>query len=55
MNFKKISYPHISYVLNDVLENCLIEWDLDAKLCALTVDNCTTNDTLIRHFKRDFD
>ena len=39
MNFKKVSYPHTSYALNNVLENYLTEWVLNAKLCALTLDN----------------
>ena len=39
MNFKKVSYLHTSYALNNVLKNYLTEWVLDVKLCALTLDN----------------
>lgn len=40
--------PHTSEVLSEVLMDCLLEWDIDRKLSTLTVDNCTTNDAMVR-------
>jgi hypothetical protein len=31
----------------------LVEWNLDEKLSAITLDNCTTNDTVIRYLLRN--
>lgn len=39
---------HTSQVLCDVLLRCLMDLNLERKLSALTVDNCTTNDRMIQ-------
>lgn len=40
--------PHTAKVLADVLVGCLMDWNLDRKLSTLTVDNCSTNDAMIK-------
>lgn len=40
--------PHTSDVLADILYTTLCDWNLDRKVSTLTVDNCTTNDAIIR-------
>ena len=39
--------PHTSETLSKALIDCLFDWNVHRKLASLTVDNCTTNDTLI--------
>jgi hypothetical protein len=39
--------PHTKEVLSDVLLDILLEWNIDRKLCTVTMDNCSTNDTVI--------
>ncbi|CAN1153645.1 Putative AC transposase [Linum perenne] len=48
LRFLYVPSPHTNDVLCDVLLECLIEWDIERKLNAVTVDNCTTNDAMIR-------
>ena len=35
-------------VLTKVLVDCFLEWNIDRKLSTITVDNCSTNDAMIR-------
>jgi hypothetical protein len=39
--------PHTKEVLSDVLLDVLLEWNIDRKLCTVTMDNCSTNDAVI--------
>ena len=39
--------PHTSDVLAKVLVDCLLDWNVGAKLSTITLDNCSTNDALI--------
>ena len=40
--------PHTKDVLAEVLLDCFLEWNIDRKLSTITVDNCSTNDAMIR-------
>ncbi|KAK9226025.1 hypothetical protein WN943_011071 [Citrus x changshan-huyou] len=46
--FIHVQARHTSQVLCDVLLRCLMDLNLERKLSALTVDNCTTNDRMIQ-------
>ncbi|KAL7147969.1 hypothetical protein ABFS83_06G146700 [Erythranthe nasuta] len=48
LRFIYVPSPHTSEVLSKVLFDCLLEWNVDGKLSTLTVDNCTTNDAMVR-------
>ena len=39
--------PHTKEVLSDVLLDILLEWNIDRKLCTVTMDNCSINDAVI--------
>ena len=39
---------HTKYVIAEVLVDCFLEWNIDRKLSTITVDNCSTNDAMIR-------
>ena len=39
---------HTKDVLAEVLVNCFLEWNIDRKLSTITIDNCSTNDAMIR-------
>ncbi|CAL5364812.1 unnamed protein product [Camellia sinensis] len=45
--FLYVPCPHTKEVLCDTLLNCLMDWDLDRKVFAITVDNCSINDAMI--------
>ncbi|CAL5344289.1 unnamed protein product [Camellia sinensis] len=47
LRFIYVPCPHTKEVLCDILLNCLMDWDLDRKVSAITVDNCSTNDAMI--------
>ena len=42
-------------VFDDVLVDCLLEWNIDRKLSTIIVDNCSTNDVIIRLLLNKFD
>ena len=46
--FVYVPSPHTKDVLAEVLVDCFLEWNIDRKLSTITVDNCSTNDVMIR-------
>ena len=54
LNFKRISCPHTSYMINDEIAKCLVEWELDEKVFALTLDDSVTNDALVIRFRENW-
>jgi len=46
--FVYILSPHTKDVLAKVLVDCFLEWNINRKLSTITVDNCNTNDAMIR-------
>ena len=49
--FSKFVYvpsPRTKDVLAEVLVDCFLEWNINRKLSTITVDNCSTNDVMIR-------
>ena len=48
INFKKLSYFHISFAIEDAIGKYLFEWKLNFKMCAIILDNYTTNDVIIQ-------
>lgn len=54
ISFKKLPYPHTRFVIEDAIEKCLVEWKLDSKICATTLDNCMINDIVIRKVQDHF-
>ncbi|KAG8383633.1 hypothetical protein BUALT_Bualt04G0034300 [Buddleja alternifolia] len=40
--------PHTAEVLCDLLADALMDWNIDRKVSKITVDNCTTNDAMLR-------
>ena len=50
-NFSRFVYvhsPHTKDVIAEVLVNCFLEWNINRKSSTITVDNCSTNDVMIR-------
>ncbi|XP_030936611.1 zinc finger BED domain-containing protein RICESLEEPER 2-like [Quercus lobata] len=48
LRFVYVSSPHTKDVLTEVLVDCFLEWNIDRKLSTITVDNCSTNNVMIR-------
>ena len=46
--FIYVPSPHTKEVISTVLLECLLEWNVNRKLSTVIVDNCTTNDAMIR-------
>jgi hypothetical protein len=40
--------PHISEVISDVLYEVLQDWKIEKKVSTVTLDNCTTNDSMMQ-------
>ncbi|KAL5737543.1 hypothetical protein ACOSP7_030304 [Xanthoceras sorbifolium] len=54
MRFIHVLSPHDAESLSDQLMKCLLDWNVDKKLSAITVDNCSTNDSMIDKIKNKF-
>ena len=46
--FVYVPSPHMKDVQVKVLVDCFLEWNINRKLSTITVDNCSTNDVMIR-------
>ncbi|CAN6270664.1 unnamed protein product [Urochloa humidicola] len=53
MRFIYVPAPHTADVIGDILYESLVEWNLDEKLSAITLDNCTTNDAVTPYLLRN--
>ncbi|KAG8379490.1 hypothetical protein BUALT_Bualt07G0093900 [Buddleja alternifolia] len=47
-SFVYVPAPHTADVLCDLLANALMDCNIDRKVSTITVDNCTTNDAMLR-------
>ncbi|XP_042483827.1 zinc finger BED domain-containing protein RICESLEEPER 1-like isoform X1 [Macadamia integrifolia] len=47
LNFVMVDPSHTEDILSEVLMTCLMDWDIDRKLIALTLDDCSTNDNFV--------
>ncbi|CAN1777424.1 Putative AC transposase [Linum perenne] len=47
LRFLYVPAPHTSERLAACLSSCLLSWNVDTKLSAITLDNCSTNDSKI--------
>jgi len=45
--FIYVPAPHTAEVIGEELYDSLVQWNLDEKISAITLDNCTTNDAVI--------
>ncbi|CAN0830952.1 Zinc finger BED domain-containing protein RICESLEEPER 2 [Linum grandiflorum] len=52
LRFLYLPAPHTSERLVSSLSDCLLDWNIDSKLSTITLDNCTTNDSLIKLVKQ---
>ncbi|XP_075473486.1 zinc finger BED domain-containing protein RICESLEEPER 1-like [Primulina tabacum] len=53
LNFCDVPPPHTGIVVCDVLNKCLVEWEIENKVRTITVDNATYNDVAIRMLKEN--
>ncbi|TXG63631.1 hypothetical protein EZV62_010625 [Acer yangbiense] len=47
LRFIYVPCPHTAETICEALHDCVMDWNLDRRLSALTVDNCSTNDKVI--------
>ncbi|KAK2641078.1 hypothetical protein Ddye_022841 [Dipteronia dyeriana] len=47
IRFAHVQCPYTSVVLADAMMDCILDWHLEKKVSALTVDNCSTNNAMI--------
>ncbi|TXG53251.1 hypothetical protein EZV62_022420 [Acer yangbiense] len=47
IRFVHVQCSHTSEMLANVMMNCLLEWNIEQKVSALTVDNCSTINAMI--------
>ncbi|CAN0846185.1 Putative AC transposase [Linum grandiflorum] len=50
--FGYLPAPHTSQRLAVRLSQCLLDWNIDSRLSTITVDHCTTNDSMINLVKQ---
>ncbi|KAL5714121.1 hypothetical protein ACHQM5_016124 [Ranunculus cassubicifolius] len=46
LNFLQVDVPHNAIKLSQAITACLMEWNIDAKLFSMSLDNCSTNDCM---------
>ena len=46
--FVYVPFPQTKDVIAEVFIDCFLEWNIDRKLSTITIDNCSTNDVMIR-------
>uniref|UniRef100_A0A6M2EM71 BED-type domain-containing protein n=1 Tax=Populus davidiana TaxID=266767 RepID=A0A6M2EM71_9ROSI len=51
LNFVTLDSSHTEDVLSEVIINCLMEWDVEYKLFAMTFDDCSTDDDIVLRIK----
>ncbi|CAI0465098.1 unnamed protein product [Linum tenue] len=53
LRFMYVPAPHTSQRLADRLFDSLLDWNIAGKLSSITLDNCTTNDSMIFHMRNN--
>ncbi|XP_078156107.1 zinc finger BED domain-containing protein RICESLEEPER 2-like [Carex rostrata] len=48
LNFVRVPSPHTSEHLCEVIMAKLLDWNIDKKIFSIVLDNCTTNDAVVR-------
>ncbi|CAN0885251.1 Putative AC transposase [Linum grandiflorum] len=48
LRFAYLPAPHTAERLATVLVDCLLDWNVDTKVSTITLDNCSTNDSMVR-------
>lgn len=51
LNFLTLDSSHTEDMLSGVINKCLMDWDVDGKLFALTFDDCSTDDDIVKRIK----
>ena len=51
INFVNVDPPHTGVVLAETIKTNLIKWKIDDRIFCLTLDNCITNDVMVRTVK----
>lgn len=51
LNFVKLDSSHTEDMLSEVIINCLMEWNVDCKLFAVTFDDCSTDEGIVMKIK----
>ena len=52
--FRRFIYvpaPHTAERLASILLECLMDWNIDSKISTITLDNCSTNDSMVEKVK----
>ncbi|KAF7832271.1 zinc finger BED domain-containing protein RICESLEEPER 2-like [Senna tora] len=45
--FAYLPCPHTAEAISSLLVECMLDWNIDRKLSTITLDNCSTNDSLV--------
>ncbi|GJW22354.1 zinc finger BED domain-containing protein RICESLEEPER 2-like protein [Tanacetum coccineum] len=51
IRFAYVPHPHTAKELANELVDTIVEWNIDRKLSTVTVDNCSTNDSMLQKIK----
>ncbi|XP_062170979.1 zinc finger BED domain-containing protein RICESLEEPER 2-like [Alnus glutinosa] len=54
LNFCNVPPPHTGFLIADALQKCFQEWEIENKICSITVDNARSNDVAVRVLKDIF-
>ncbi|XP_075480113.1 zinc finger BED domain-containing protein RICESLEEPER 2-like [Primulina tabacum] len=55
LRFAYVRSPHTSEVLANVIVKSMMDWNIDRKISTITVDNCSTNDSLMNYVMHKLD
>jgi hypothetical protein len=46
-----VPHPHTAEVISEVLHDVLLDWHIDKKVSTITLDNCSTNDNVMKEMQ----
>ncbi|KAG6516449.1 hypothetical protein ZIOFF_026914 [Zingiber officinale] len=55
LRFAYVHSPHTSEVLANVIVKSMMDWNIDRNISTITIDNCSTNDSLINNVLHKLD
>jgi len=51
LNFFEVECPHTAEAISVVLLEKFVKWNVDKKIMCVVLDNCTTNDAVVKDIK----
>ncbi|KAJ6804146.1 putative zinc finger BED domain-containing protein RICESLEEPER 2-like [Iris pallida] len=54
LNFCSLPPPNTGFSIADAIFHCLLDWGIESKVSTITLDNASSNDSVVRYLKDSF-